>query len=111
VNTVYASQDLLLLNHLKHLLEQEGIDCLLEQVHLQGAMGELPLTAWPRLVVLDPDKKDEAQTVLKRALDSTTKPVGMRICGACGEPSESQFTDCWNCGAALPSKGSLKVRG
>jgi hypothetical protein len=95
----HTTQDLLLLNHLKNLLEQEEIPCLLEQVQLQGAMGELPLNAWPKLLVLDESLYQRARNFVHEALENSSQPKGLWLCNHCGEHNETQFTACWRCGS------------
>src|SRR5687767_4108163 len=98
---IYSAQDLLMLGHLKSVLEARGIDCVLRNVHLSGAMGELPpIECWPELWVLDDEKYARAQGILGRALaplQSVQKPWK---CGRCAEVIEGQFLECWNCGAS-----------
>jgi rubrerythrin len=60
-------------------------------------MGDLPMMeTWPQIFVDDADE-DYALSVLNRA---QTAPPGIPwTCRECGEISEPQFTQCWNCGA------------
>ncbi|PIE89833.1 MAG: hypothetical protein CR997_09155 [Acidobacteria bacterium] len=97
--TVYSSQDQLLISHLKNLLDQHGIVSVLEQMHLQGAMGELPMTAWPRIRVPDREQAKKARSLIKNALQPGPKLHEVWICSSCGETIEGQFTQCWQCGA------------
>lgn len=98
MQTVFSTQDSLLLYHLKNLLEQEQIPCLLEQIHLQGAMGELPLTAWPRLVVPQKDLVSKAKAIIEEALKPSKNLSAIWPCPVCGEQIEHQFAACWKCG-------------
>ena len=96
---VYSNQDYLLLNHLKNVLETYGIDCIIKNMYLAGAAGELPpIECWPELWVVDDSRYAEALTVLNRnraTLESIKEPWK---CGRCEEDIEGQFSECWNCG-------------
>lgn len=84
--------------HARGLLVQHGIPCMLRNVNLSGAAGELPPTeCWPEVWVLDDADLEEASRFLETALqpDTTTGPAWR--C-RCGELLEAQFTSCWQCG-------------
>ena len=96
---VFSNQDLLLIGHLKNILEMFGIECMIKNLYLASAAGELPpIECWPELWVVDDSRYAEAQVVLKRnqaKLESIKEPWK---CGRCGEDIEGQFSECWNCG-------------
>jgi hypothetical protein len=100
---VYTSQDSAMMNHLKNLLEHCGIDCLVKNEFLRGALGEIPpIQCWPELWVMDDASQGEARKVVMKTLYFT--PVGKPwTCTECGEVIGGQFTDCWKC-AATPEK-------
>jgi len=99
--TVYATQDQLLINHLKNLLDQKEVVSVLEQVHLQGAMGELPLTAWPSIRVPDREQAEKAKAIIDEAMKPDKAFHSIWKCKSCGEQIEAQFTACWNCGKEM----------
>lgn len=101
---VYTAQNSLLVNHLRNLLQEAGIACVLRNEFLGGAAGELPLVeVWPELWVVDDAQYLRARTLVTEALRGDARPAGPPwTCPACGEPIEGQFTDCWRCGAARP---------
>jgi len=100
---IYSAQDPLMIGHLKNILESQGIDCVLKNTYLAGAVGELPpIECWPELWVVDDAEYSMAEGVLGKALaplESVRKPWR---CAKCGEEVEGQFTECWNCGNGRP---------
>jgi Zn finger protein HypA/HybF involved in hydrogenase expression len=98
---VYSAQDLLMLGHFKIVLEANGIDCVLRNVHLAAGMGELPpIECWPELWVCDDEKYAQAKTIVERALTPLKSVRKSWECARCGEVIEGQFLQCWNCGSS-----------
>jgi len=84
---------------LKDRLEQEGIACLLRNVDLSSALGEIPfLECLPELWVLDDEMLPRARTLLKGWMEPGTEESPGWVCAGCGESLEGQFDACWKCG-------------
>lgn len=84
---------------LKERLEQEGIACLLRNVDLFSALGEIPfLECLPELWVIDDEMYPRARMLLKGWMDLDEATRQEWICPACGENLEGQFDACWKCG-------------
>ena len=100
---LYTAQDTLMISHLKNILETGGIECVVRNTHLAGAMGEIPpIECWPELWVVEDARYGEAQEVLNRAL-APLRPVSKPWrCRKCGREIEGQFSECWNCGGSRP---------
>ncbi len=100
---VYSAQDTLMIGHLKNVLEIHGINCVIRNMYLAGAAGELPLIeCWPELWVVDDLRYSEAQVVLKETLAPLELVRKPWKCAKCGEAIEGQFAECWNCGNIRP---------
>lgn len=101
---VYRTESLLTINHLKNIVEHEGIGCVVKNDKLMGAMGEIPfLECWPELWVVNDREAAKAEAIIRAAL-STEEPAGDDwTCGNCGERIEGQFSQCWQCGADCPA--------
>ena len=90
------------------LLEANGIAAEVHGESLFSARGEAPVTpdTLPSVWVLDDGQASRARVVLaeygSREAQGTDHGVAW-TCPACGERIESQFTECWNCGADRPS--------
>ena len=109
---VYSAQDLLMLGHLKSVLEARGIRCVLRNLHLTAAMGQLPpIECWPELWVSEDEQYAEAQSIVTMAFAPLNSVKKSWKCGRCGEISEGQFFACWNCGSARPKPAARSQRG
>ena len=99
---VYSSYSLAAAHHARNVLEAEGIRAVVKNEILSSAMGELPpaecqVEVW----VLRGADAERAATLLREGtVDPNAAPW---TCGACGEASESQFTQCWRCGSYRPA--------
>jgi len=86
---------------LKAILEDHGIDCIIKNEHLCGAVGELPpIECWPEIWLTDESNYTKACTLIDNALHADERGSKAWRCPNCGEVIEGQFTDCWNCGHA-----------
>jgi hypothetical protein len=96
---VYSSFNLLAVHHAKNVLETEGIRSIVKNEHLSSAMGELPpAECQAELWVLRDDDAPRAERLLRNGPQAAGAPWR---CAACGEVSEPQFTQCWNCSVAI----------
>ena len=92
-----SSESIAYLGHLKNLLEQSGISCLIKNEQLSGGLGEIPfLECLPELWVVRDNQLAEAQSLLDELTQSTPSAPAWR-CKACGEANEGQFAACWHC--------------
>jgi Putative prokaryotic signal transducing protein len=98
---LYCDNDWMRVAYLKDALEHHGIECLVKNEYLAGAMGEIPpLECWPELWVLDPERIELARRLMRSLLVETDKVTEGWRCTECGERSEGQFTECWRCCAS-----------
>jgi len=99
---VYVSENRLIVGHLKDVLEQHGIPCVLKNPFLQGGAGELPpIECWPEIWVTEDRDYERAREVLDAVL-AEQETAAPWTCPQCGERLEGQFTECWQCGASRP---------
>lgn len=95
-----SNESIAYLGHLKNLLEQSGIDCVLKNEQLSGGLGEIPfLECLPELWVVRDNQLSEALSLLEELARSSPSAPTWR-CSACGETNEGQFAVCWHCGRA-----------
>ena len=96
---VYSAQNTLMVDHLKHVLDAEGIDCVVRNRYLTGAAGRLPPNeCWMELWVLDDAQLPVAQRAIEKAFQAEDTPIReMWTCPQCGEKLEPQFEACWKC--------------
>lgn len=100
---VYTAPDTLMVDHFKLVLDQAGIDSVVQRRFLSGASGEIPPTeTWPELWVLDDEQEAQAREVIAAAA-APREAGARRACLACGERLGGQFDTCWRCGATVGS--------
>jgi hypothetical protein len=99
---VHASQDSLLIDHLRHVLESEGLAPKVRNETLRMAAGDIPPTeCWLELWVED-SGAERASAVVAEALTEPASPEPEWTCASCAETSEGQFGECWSCGTPRP---------
>ena len=97
---VYAAEHGLMIDRIKDILEEEGIACMIKNLNLSGAMGEIPpIECWPEIWVMEDGDYEFANSIVEDLLKEPTEYRTSWMC-KCGEKIEGQFTDCWSCGAA-----------
>lgn len=97
-----VNESLAEIGHLKNLLEQSGIACMIKNEQLSGALGEIPfLDCLPELWILDDKGVAQALRILNdyRSADANAGPWQ---CTQCQEINEGQFAVCWQCGHEDP---------
>lgn len=93
-----SNESIAYLGHLKNLLEQSGIGCLIKNEQLSGGLGEIPfLECLPELWVVRDSQLAEAQALLEELAQASPSAPSWR-CRSCGETNEGQFAACWQCG-------------
>jgi hypothetical protein len=87
------------------LLEANGITAEVQGESLFSVRGEAPATpdTLPSVWVLDEGDATRALVVLKEFERGATSQGEVWTCHNCGERIESQFTECWHCGAGRSS--------
>ena len=97
---VFTHEMLAQVTHVKNLLEQAGIACMIKNEQLLGGLGEIPfLDCSPELWVLNEEDETRARALLEEILASPAKGEQW-LCEHCGERNEGQFAVCWQCGEA-----------
>ncbi len=97
---VASHESLAYLGHLKNMLEQADIACLIKNEQLSGGLGEIPfLECLPELWILKDEQAARAARLLAE-LERVDSSGPAWTCSACGERNEPQFGACWQCGRA-----------
>jgi hypothetical protein len=95
---VHTADSVIDVMHLRNLLEQAGIACVIRNERLGGVVGEIPfLECWPELWVVRPGDALRARGVIDLALSGDANDGETWACPACGERIEAAFTECWRC--------------
>jgi len=96
---VFTAQDFIEVAFWRNYLEQAGVACQIRNEFLGSAAGEIPpIECWPELWIEDERDEVLAQRLLASDPLGEQNHLAVWTCGYCGETSEGQFTDCWNCG-------------
>jgi hypothetical protein len=96
---VYSSFNLAAVHHARNLLEAEGIPAVVKNEILSSAMGELPPGECQAEVWVLREHDFQRADAILRAVHAPRDGGMPWPCQACGEQCESQFTQCWRCGA------------
>src|SRR5262249_46466016 len=96
---VYSAQNTLMVDHLRHVLEADGIACVVRNRYLSSALGRLPAAeCWTELWIRDDARLARAQGIVERALEQDDSAgAATWECPQCGERLEPQFEACWKC--------------
>lgn len=99
---IHSTPDRLLLQHLKNLLEAEGVACETRRDALGMTFGDVPAQeTWAEIWAEDADA-ERAAAIVRGALEADAGPVPAATsawtCG-CGERLDAEFDACWSCGA------------
>lgn len=100
---IYTTDSLVTVQHLKNLLEQEGIPCLVKNDQMFTLRGEVPFTeVWPQLWVSRDQDLQRAGEIVAEHLKGPAPDLPQWDCPGCGEKLDGQFTACWHCGGERP---------
>lgn len=105
MNKIYTANNPAEAHLVKGIIESYGIKCEVRGEHLFGARGELPITpeTLPSVWIFDDNEYQKARQLIEeydRRKKEDTKDATNWTCLKCGEESDSQFTECWNCGSS-----------
>ncbi len=95
---VYSSQNTMMVDHMKLLVEAQNIACTVRNRTLSSLAGEIPFTeTWPALWVLNDDQADDAKLIVDHALHDMEHKTEPWQCPKCQTTIEGQFSECWKC--------------
>jgi len=103
---VYSSPNFTLASLFRHILEENGIMCIMKNEHISNLVGEVPANeCWPEVWVFEDSEYERAMDILKDNSASINPSLKRWKCPKCGEDIEKQFTECWKCGESrIPEK-------
>ena len=108
VRKIYTAESVVEVAHLRNVLESAGIECLVRNDRLAGAIGEIPFVeCWPELWVRQPGDALRARGLIDQVLSPGAQGEPW-TCPGCGECIEPQFAQCWHCAAAAPASEPLR---
>jgi len=93
---IYTHENRLMTHNIKNLLEAKGIEVMMKNDPLQGAVGELSaFDAWSEVWIVNDEHFDYAESIIKDGLSEQYQ--GSWNCRQCNESNEANFDLCWNC--------------
>lgn len=96
---LYSAESIILIAHLRNVLEAAGIPASIRNDRLAGALGEIPFTeCWPELWIRHTGDTLRAQAIIAEELNHPAARDSW-TCPGCGEVLGGQFSDCWRCAA------------
>ncbi|HSP01521.1 MAG TPA: DUF2007 domain-containing protein [Thioalkalivibrio sp.] len=99
---VFTASDLGAAGFIQGVLENEGVQTLMKNTLLTGAMGELPPTeCWPEVWVVHDEDESRAREIIEAVSTEQAHSADWK-CNGCGEWLEGAFTQCWSCGRERP---------
>jgi hypothetical protein len=98
VKKVFTSSDLVLVGHLRSILEARNIACYLRNEFMSAGAGEIPShEVWPELWVINEDEQMLARALIDEVMAAEPVQSQPWECPSCGERIDPQFSDCWSC--------------
>lgn len=97
---VYTASDPVNAEIVKDYLAGHGIEAEVRDHFLWGGMGDLPANVYPTVWVQHSEQHANARKLLADFEAGRTRSGPDWRCAGCGERLASQFTACWQCGAA-----------
>ncbi len=97
---VYSDESLMITHHVKNLLENQGINCILKNEAMQSVVGEVPpIVAWPEVWIVKQENKTEAELIVNDFIQSQKEQSNQPQwqCDKCNETNDGNFAICWNC--------------
>jgi hypothetical protein len=102
MHRVYLAQNLPDAELVWHRLLDKGIEAVVRNEHLQGVLGEMPLTCRPEVCVLNERDIAEACATVATMEANRRAPDGEEVlCERCGEMNPHNFEVCWKCRVEL----------
>ena len=98
MNKVFTNSDLVLVGHLRSILEARNIACYIRNEFMSAGAGEIPShEIWPELWIIHDDELALARSMIEEVLAAQPQDSPPWECPVCGEHIEPQFSDCWSC--------------
>lgn len=96
---VDSSPNLMMVGHMKQVLDGHGIVCAIHREFEGAAIGETPpIETWPELWVADDSQAERAMAIIHDAGEPREGDVAPWTCSNCGEGLEGELSVCWKCG-------------
>jgi hypothetical protein len=93
---VYTNENSLIVNNVKNVLEQIGIEVQLKNEFVRSALGEVAAQhTWLEIWVVKENEFEKASEIVKHITNKASDDEWQ--CKNCNENNDSSFEICWNC--------------
>jgi hypothetical protein len=97
---LYEAADRIEAQRLVDFLRDHHIPAIIPGDYLSGAAGELPVTLFPAVWIVEETQWYRARALLAEFLAPAAATGGPWRCPNCSETVDAGFEVCWNCGTA-----------
>ena len=101
MHKIYSTDSLVDAQLIADLLESSRVETVIHGGYLSGAAGELPPGELISLWLVDERDADRARSVISEFELQRKQSPTQRLCPACAETIEGNFSICWRCGESL----------
>ncbi|OLO06027.1 putative signal transducing protein [Salinicola socius] len=101
---VFRHPNVLLVSHVRNVIENAGLSVTLRNLTLAGGAGELPPDQCEAEVWVDAEIEAPASELVREALDGPAVVAPGWRCPGCAEQLEGVFDRCWQCGRERPAE-------
>jgi len=93
---IYTNENRFIVNNIRNILQNNGIETLLKNEFISGATGDLsPFDTWLELWIEHDKDFDQALSLIEDLeKDDSSKTW---VCQNCHEVNPASFDICWNC--------------
>lgn len=100
---IYSHVNPALVHHAANVLENSGIESLVQGEYAGGGYVGVPHMGWTELWITDENRLQEAVALLAENVDDEEiDEAEPWTCQTCGEELSASFAVCWNCGGNRP---------
>ncbi|WP_110655189.1 DUF2007 domain-containing protein [Salinicola halimionae] len=99
---VFRHPNVLLVSHVRNVIENAGLSATLCNMTLAGGAGELPPDQCEAEVWVAAEDQAPASQLVRDALDGPAVSAPAWRCAGCGERLDGVFDRCWQCGQMRP---------
>lgn len=97
---LFRHPDIVLIGHLRNLIEHAGMPCDLRHWSLASAMGGLPPAECEAELWVAEHNLARARDIVRDAFSAPADAGPLWQCRGCGERLAMVFDSCWQCGRA-----------
>jgi hypothetical protein len=94
---IYSNENVILVNHIKNLLDNSGISSFVKNENMQNYGVGVGSISWPELWLHNAEREKKATALIKQNAKTESQASENWKCTSCSEINEPQFNICWKC--------------